>query len=235
MEEERRDPREDISYIKHILERAADGMKTVAPWFLRFGVIWLVYGVLCTILRAVMETVGASAAPILSLAGAVLGWVFYALLGVGAVLCCRRQAGLDTLARRLVDIWGVCTGAFIVLSLCLMAIIPGAAVRIIGFGPEQADGLSRACAVGQSMLFFVLPVLPLLITALFLEKRRMLWACMILALFAAAVMCAHAVLLFRSAYAAGRLWGLSWTAAACLLDIVPGILLILFARSLKRG
>ena len=44
MDENRRDPRENISLIRQILERATDGMKTVAPWFTGFGLVWLIFG-----------------------------------------------------------------------------------------------------------------------------------------------------------------------------------------------
>ena len=51
MDEQPRDPWEEISYIKSILEKTADGMKAVAPWVIRFGILWMVYGTLETIMR----------------------------------------------------------------------------------------------------------------------------------------------------------------------------------------
>ena len=100
------------------------------------------------------------------------------------------------------------------------------------------NSIGYTIAICRSCLIFLLPLLPLLITAVFLEDRRILWAGVVLSLLAAAILGSHIVLLWGS--------GLSelevspalvsgWNAAACVLDIIPGVLLLLFGRSLKRS
>ena len=44
MDETKRDPIEDIFLIRQVLERATSGMRSLAPWFIRFGLVWLLYG-----------------------------------------------------------------------------------------------------------------------------------------------------------------------------------------------
>ena len=240
MDEQFRDPREDISYIKSILERAADGMKTVAPWFTRFGAVWLFYGILCAMLRIVMTTsVSLSAAASLSLANGALGWLFYLVLAVGFFAARRKQmrSGLDSLALKLVDMWGACILLFLFLAIVLM-IVPVAAVRVLALPKDTINSIAFTVSVCRSSLIFLLPLLPLLVTALFLENRRMLWAGIVLAVLAAAFLGSHILLLWGgslSGLEVSPAWISGWTAAACLLDIIPGVMLLLFARSLKRG
>ena len=239
MNEQLRDPREDISYIRSILEKAADGMKTVAPWFTRFGVLWLVYGVLCAALQIVMTNVSLTAAASLSIANGALGWLFYIVLAVGFFAARRKQkrSGLDTLALKLVDMWGACILVFLFLSVVLV-IVSVLAIRWLGLGLEAAASISYTLSACRSFLIFLLPLLPLLVTALFLENRRMLWAGIVLAVLAAAFLGSHIVLLWGSGLSGLEVspaWVGGWNAAACVLDIIPGVMLLLFARSLKRG
>ena len=42
MDDSKRDPREDISLIRQMLERTVDGLQTVAPWVTGLGVVWLI-------------------------------------------------------------------------------------------------------------------------------------------------------------------------------------------------
>ena len=239
MNEQLRDPREDISYIRSILEKAADGMKTVAPWFTRFGVLWLVYGILCAALQIVMTNVSLSAAASLSIANGALGWLFYIVLAVGFFAARRKQKqnGLDTLALKLVDMWGACILLFLFLAIVLM-IVPVAAVRVLALPMDTINSIALTVSVCRSCLLFLLPLLPLLVTALFLENRRMLWAGIVLAVLAAAFLGSHIVLLWGSGLSGLEVspaWVGGWNAAACLLDIIPGVMLLLFARDLKRG
>ena len=236
MEENIRDPREDISYIKNILAKTADGMKSIAPYFSRFGWIWLVFGLFSAVHRLVMNVVSESAAVIISQTDTVIAWLFYLALAAGFLVVRRKQKrrGLDTLALKLIDMWGTCIYVFLALTVCLTAVLPAIAVRALPLPFDAAVELTMNCALCQSCLIFLLPLLPLLITAIFLENRRMMWAGIVLACFAAVVLGCHILLVYGAGIAVSITWIHIWTAATCLLDIVPGVMLLLFGRALKR-
>ena len=236
MNEDIRDPREDISYIKNILARTADGMKSVAPWFTGFGVLWLVYGLLTVLQCVFLWNLSDPRIMFLAQVGTVLGWLFYIALAVGFFIARRRQAaqGLDTLALKLLDMWGVFIILFLVLCVGL-AIAPTIAVRVLELSMDTISAMSVACAIARSHLFFLLPVAPLLMTALFLENRRMLWMGGVLAVLGLLVVGCNMLLMYAGSLAIGQGLALGSTVAACLLDLAPGVMLLLFARSLKRG
>ena len=239
MEEHIRDPKEDISYIRSILEKAADGMKTAAPWFARFGAVWLVYGLLCAALRVSQAFVSPAAQAPLANVGAVLGWIFYFVLAAGFFTFRRKQKqdGLNTLAMKLVDMWGVCILVFLFLCVAIV-IISGFAIGGLALSREAMNSVGYTLSVCRGFLIFLLPLLPLLITALFLGDRQMLWAGIVLTVLAAAILGSHIILLWGSGLSGlevSSAWVTGWNAAGCLLDIVPGCMLLLFARNLKRG
>ena len=233
MDENRRDPQEDISYIKRILEKTADDMKSAAPWFIRFGIVWLIYGLWSVLYRLVI--VRSASGPFHNVNAAV-GWAFYLVLAVGFFIARRDQTrrGINTLALKLVDVWGACILVFLALLVGVEVLIPYTAVRILAFSTESMNQLAMVCSVCESCLLFLLPILPLLVTAIFLENRRMLWAGIVLGVLAVLIVGSHILLIWtedRILPAAIR----GWTAAMCLLDIAPGIMLLLFGRALKRA
>ena len=234
MDENKRDPREDISLIKQMLERAMDGMKIIAPWFTGFGLIWLIYGVFSALQRLVMLRVTLSVASRLAFAGAAAGILFCLVIGFGFLICRNRLAtlGLDSLARKLVDMWGVCIVMFLALTVLVNPVISILSVHM-GYSAEAASSLNRACALCGSFLFFLLPVAPLLITAEFLDNRRMRLFGIVLALLAAMEMSCHALMLFCDGLAVGAGWQFFWFGVACLLDLAPGAMLLVFGRQLK--
>lgn len=239
MNEDRRDPREDISLIRSILEKTAADMKAIAPWFLRFGAAWLVYGLLCAVLRVSQGLVSPSAAMLLANAAAITGWIFYCVLAVGFFVVRRKQKqnGLDNLALKLVDIWGTCILVFLFLSVALV-MISILAVRGLALTLEAAEAVQYTLSVCRSLLIFLLPLLPLLITARILEHHRMLWAGIMLTILASAILGSHILLLWSSALSGLEVspaWVTGWNAAACLLDILPGAMLLVFGRQLKRA
>lgn len=234
MDESKRDPREDISLIRQMLERATDGMRTIAPWFTGFGLAWLIYGLFSALQRFAMLRVSLETAARLSYIGAVVGILSCCILAAGFLICRSRLArqGLNSLAMKLVDSWGVCIFIFLALTVLLVPAVQLLSAHM-GYSAEAAASLNKACALCRSFLFFLLPVTPLLITAVFLENRRMLYAGIALAVLAAAVLCCHALMLFGEGTGMGTGWWAFWFGAVCLLDLIPGVMLLIFGRQLK--
>ena len=235
MEEQIRDPKEELSYIRSILERTVDDMRGVAPFFARLGIVWLVYGILSAALRLGVALASSALQMPLSYVNAAAGWAFFIFLAADYILARRRQKGdLGAPALKLLDMWGACIVVFLGLCVILSA-LPVLAVRGAVFSAASVNDLGCFCAVSRSCLIFLLPVLPLLLTALFLENRRMLRAGIALSVLAAALLGAHILLLAGSGAEAGLGWIWGFFAAACLLDIAPGVMLLMLAASLERS
>ena len=235
MDDSKRDPREDISLIRQMLERTVDGLQTVAPWVTGLGVVWLIYGALSAIQRLVARRASLSLAIQLSRAGAIAGYLFCLILAVGFLVCRRKSAQLDSdsLARKLIDMWGVCIFLFSGMTILLNPVIQIFSIRL-GFSTEAAASLNKACALCRSFLLLLLPVTPILITAGFLNNFRMRMAGIILAVLTASVLCSHALLLFGEGAGVKAEWQFLWLGAVCLLDLAPGTILLVFGRQLKR-
>ena len=104
----------------------------------------------------------------------------------------------------------------------------------MGFSWKTAASLNKACSLCRGFIYFLLPVTPLLITAEFLDNRRILLAGIVLATLTGMVMCCHAGMLFSDGIAIGSGWQVFWLGAACLLDLIPGAMLVIFGRQLKE-
>ena len=240
MDEQLRDPREEISYIKSILEKTADGMKAVAPWFIRFGIIWLVYGILQAAQRLLTPSLPFAAVQKLSLVLSLIGWVFYIALAAGYIVGRRKLAeqGCNTLGLKLMDIWGLCILLFLFLTVILTVVLTGMAARFFSFSAELTNRFQTTLSVCHSFLIFVLPLLPLLITAIFLDNRRMLWTGIVLTVLAAVILSIHVFLVVGSGQAdisVSTAMMNAYTVVVCLLDIAPGLMLLYFGQALKRG
>ncbi len=240
MDEQLRDPREEISYIKSILEKTADGMKAVAPWFIRFGIIWLVYGILQSAQRLLTPGLPIAAVQRLSLVLSLTGWLFYIALAVGYFVGRRKLAeqGCNTLGLKLMDIWGFCILIFLFLTVVLTVVLTGLAVRFFSFSAELTNRFQTTLSVCHSFLIFVLPLLPLLITAIFLDNRRMLWTGIVLTVLAAVILSIHVFLVVGSGQAdisVSTAMMNAYTVVVCLLDITPGLMLLYFGQALRRG
>ena len=235
MDDNERDPREDIILIRQMLERAMDGMKTIAPWFTGFGLVWLIYGAFSSLQRLIINKVSLSVMNRLVAAGAVAGIMFYFVLAVGFLVCRRKLVylGSDSLALKLVDIWGICIFMFLFLTILLDPVIHILSTHM-GFSWKTAASLNKACSLCRGFIYFLLPVTPLLITAEFLDNRRILLAGIVLATLTGMVMCCHAGMLFSDGIAIGSGWQVVWLGAACLLDLIPGAMLVIFGRQLKE-
>ena len=240
MDEQLRDPREEISYIKSILEKTADGMKAVAPWFIRFGIIWLVYGILQSAQRLLTPGLPFAVVQKLSFVLSLTGWLFYIALAVGYFVGRRKLAeqGCNTLGLKLMDIWGLCILIFLFLTVVLTVVLTGLAVRFFSFSAELTNRFQTTLSICHSFLIFVLPLLPLLITAIFLDNRRMLWTGIVLTVLAAVILSIHVFLVVGSGQAdisVSTAMMNTYTFVVCLLDITPGLMLLYFGQALKRG
>ena len=241
MDEQLRDPREEISYIKSILEKTADGMKAIAPWFIRFGIIWLVYGILQTAQRWLLTpALPYATVQMFSLFLSLIGWLFYIALAAGYFIGRRKLAeqGCNTLGLKLLDIWGLCILLFLFLTVILTVVLTDLAMRFFSFSAELTNRFQTTLSVCHSFLIFVLPLLSLLITAVFLDNRRMLWTGIVLAVLAAVILSIHVFLVVGSGQAdisVSAAMMTAYTVVVCLLDIAPGLMLLYFGQALKRG
>ena len=240
MDEQLRDPREEISYIKSILEKTADGMKAVAPWFIRFGILWLIYGILHAVQRFLSPLLSLSAVQAIANIYGIISWIFYIALAAGFFMGRRKLAeqGHDTLGLKLVDIWGLCILLFLFLTVILSVVLPVLAARVFSSSEELTNRFYITLAVFRSFLIFLLPLLPLLITAIFLDNRRMLWTGIVLAVLAAVILSIHIILVIGNGFPeinVSNAMITAYTIVICLLDIAPGLMLLYFGQALKRG
>lgn len=239
MDEQLRDPREEISYIKSILEKTADGMKTVAPWFIRFGILWMVYGTLETIMRLLSVSASVSTIQAVSRVLGVIGWVFYISLAVSFFMGRRNlsEKGGNTLGLKLMDIWGLCILLFLFLTVVLTVILSLLATHAFSFSAEFMNRFGTALTISHNFLIFVLPLLPLLITAVFLDNRRMLWAGIVLGVLATVILSTHIFFVAGTGITEIPVSNATvtvYTFVICLLDIAPGLMLLYFGQALKR-
>ena len=240
MDEQLRDPREEISYIKSILEKTADGMKAVAPWFIRFGILWLIYGILHVVQRLLSPLLSLSAVQVIANVYAIISWIFYIALAAGFFIARRKLAekGCNTFGLKLMNIWGLCILIFLSLTVILTVVLSGLAMCFFSFSAELTNRFQTTLSVCHSFLIFVLPLLPLLITAIFLDNKRMLWTGIVLSVLAAVILSIHVFLVVGSGYADFSVSTAMITAYAIviyLLDIAPGLMLLYFGQALKRG
>ena len=234
MDENMRNPQEDISLIRQILKRTTDGMKTLAPWFSVFGWLYLIYGLCIVVLRLWLAFASpAEFAHGLAFVTTTVRWVFYFTIVAGYLICRKRQTryGFDSLASKLLDIWGICIIVYVALNV-LFRIILLLQTRLT-LSALESSAMTQAVVLCNDMMFYLLPAIPIIITAVFLENRRMLWAGIAVSLLAFAVLAAN--ILFFSSFEVRSLDILRYFDLSCIvLDLAPGAMLLLFGRQLKR-
>lgn len=234
MNEELSSAREDISLIRSILAQTMTGLRELAGFFTTYGLIWLGYAVAVTAMNTATSALYINGTPEFSLAHSILilreplRLAKYALLGVtffrwrGRA----RREGLNAVARKLLDVWGVCLGVFVCLSLCSNAV---AALREYVF---RLPGTVIPVSVYVSQVLWCLfPVLPLLLTAVFSENRGML----VLGLAAFAFGLLKMAIFQWLSIGIERLSQLVWAVPAWLvLQGFPGVILLIFGHLLKK-
>lgn len=177
MNEEWTSAREDLSIIKTVLEQTMTGLRELAGFFTAYGWIWLGYGLAITVENAVMSALYVTGTPEYRLgyystllSGPLLLFLFGGM-GLTFIRWRRRarREGLNALARKLLDVWGVCLAVFVCVSLGSDVV---GALR--GYYIKLPGTMAPASMYVSAVLRFLFPVLPLLLTAVFAENKGML-------------------------------------------------------------
>ncbi len=232
MDERLSSAREDLSLIRAMLAQTMTGLRELAGFFTAYGWIWLGYGVAIAVMNAITSALYVTGTPEYLVAGHYGGpllLALYAALGVTFFRWRRRarREGLNALARKLLDVWGVCLGVFVCVSFFSDVVV---ALRSYVFR-MPATIISAGLYVSR-VLWFLFPVLPLLLTAAFAENRGML----ILGLAAFAFGLARMAMPFDwLSVGIEQLGQLTWAVPVWLfVQGFPGLLLLAFGYLLKR-
>lgn len=188
MDDNRQKAYEDIACIREILARTAADFKGLASFFITMGLIWCVDTVLGISLSAwsiaaTMRYVGGMLASIDKTMFAVNAvsqykeFLFLAALIVVYALCRRKGMILDAISRKLMHFWGLCLFLFVGARV-IVCMVPALQVQMLREGmldehmADQGTILYGAVFV-ERCLHLAFPVLPILLTAVFLENRAM--------------------------------------------------------------
>ena len=234
MDERLSSAREDLSLIRAMLAQTMTGLRGLAGFFSAYGWIWLGYGVAATALNALSAALHAAgreprlAYHIALLKGPLL-LALYAALGVAFFRWHRRaeREGLNALARKLLDVWGVCLAVFVCVSL-----FSDVVVAMMNYVFVTDTSVISGGVYVSRVLWCLFPALPLLLTAAFAENKGML----ILGLAAFAFGLARMAMPFDwLSVGIERLSQLTWAVPAWLvLQGFPGLLLLAFGYLLKK-
>ena len=151
MNEEWTSAREDLSIIKAMLAQTMTGLRELAGFFTAYG--WNRLGYYTQLLRG----------PLLLCLYGGLGLAFFRWRSRA------RREGLNAVARKLLDVWGVCLAVFVCVSLFSDGVV---VLRRYVFVTDTS--VIPGDVYVSRVLRFLFPVLPLLLTAAFAENRGML-------------------------------------------------------------
>lgn len=236
MDERLSSAREDLSLIRSMLAQTMTGLRGLAGFFTAYGWIWLGYGTAVTAMNAVSSALhvpGTTESWRLSYHIMILGGplllALYAALGVTFFRWRRlaKREGLNALARKLLDVWGVCLGVFVCVSL-----FSDVVVSLMNYVFVTDTSVISGGLYVSRVLWCLFPTLPLLLTAAFAENKGML----ALGLAALAFGLARMAMPFDwLSIGVTRLSQLAWAVPAWLvLQGFPGLLLLAFGHLLKR-
>ncbi len=235
MDERLSSAREDISLIRSMLEQTMTGLRELAGFFTTYGWIWFGYAAAITAENAVTSALYITGTPeyrlghyILLLRGPLL-LCLYGGMGLTFFRWRRRvkREGLNALARKLLDVWGVCLGVFVCVSL-----FSDGVVALMNYVFVTDSSVISGGLYVSRVLWCLFPVLPLLLTAAFAENRGML----ILGLAAFAFGLARMAMPFQwLSIGVEQMSQLTWAIPAWLvLQGFPGLLLLAFGHLLKK-
>lgn len=172
---------ESVSVIRDILDRAMVSYKKLGPSFLGLGVSWAAFAVIKTILSSFELRFALNSGGMEVSTAFPLAFIALELLLCGALLATYLSWGrtkaaedLNPMAGKLIDIWRVFAIAFVASKLLLLLAYPAAAYL---FSSVSGDILSPGAAYGglyaSRLLSVIFPALPLIISARFIENRKM--------------------------------------------------------------
>ena len=252
MDESKRDPREDISLIRQIMERAMDGMKIIAPWFRALGLVWMIYSlahVTILFLPSVL-VLDSEASETLRLVKRIVQWVYFACILVLFGLCRRRLAplGKDAPARKLLDMWGVCMFLYLGITVGVFNLVTAFIHHCLNLTVYAERRISQTMSLCTTALYLLFPVAPLLMTAVLQRSRKMLLMGLVLALVVAlvfAVDCVGQIDVFQDTFEPSTIrsateglekgpFMMGMMCLYCLYNFVPGVMLLVFGRLAKR-
>ena len=188
MDEYRQKAYEDIACIRDILNRTAADFKELASFFISMGLIWFADVVLSIGLNVwniayTLRYVAGTLVDIhnhmfvINLAGQCKDYFFLAAWIVVYILCRRKGMKQDAISRKLMCFWGLCLFLYIGASVVVRA-IPAIQVQMLHKGildermADQGTILYGAMFV-ERCLNLIFPILPMLLTSVFLENRTM--------------------------------------------------------------
>lgn len=188
MDNTRQKALEDIAWIREILARTAADFKGLASFFVAMGLIWCVYAILGIGLSAwniiaTMRYVGGALVSIdktMFIADAVEQCkevLFFVALIVTYILCWRKGMKLDVISRKLMCFWGLCLFLFIGAN-GIVRVVPALQVQMLRKGMSDAlmadsGTILYGVMYVERCLQLVFPILPILLTAVFMENRAM--------------------------------------------------------------
>ena len=235
MDERLSSAREDLSLIRSMLAQTMTGLRGLAGFFTTYGWIWLGYAFAVTAENAVTSALyvtGTSEYRLGYYTQLLRGPLLLALYGGMGLTFFRwrrraKREGLNALARKLLDVWGVCLGVFVCVSLFSDVVVAMMNYVFVADTSVISGGLYVS-----RVLWCLFPTLPLLLTAAFAENKGML----ILGLAAFAFGLARMAMPFQwLSIGVTQLGQLIWAVPAWLvLQGFPGLLLLAFGHLLKK-
>ena len=235
MDERLSSAREDLSLIRSMLAQTMTGLRGLAGFFTTYGWIWLGYALAITAENAVTEALYVTGTPEYRLGyytQLLRGPLLLALYGEMGLTFFRwrsraRREGLNALARKLLDVWGVCLGVFVCVSL-----FSDVVVAMMNYVFVTDTSVISGGYYVSRVLWCLFPTLPLLLTAAFAENKGMLT----LGLAAFAFGLLRMAMPFQwLSIGVTRLGQLIWAVPAWLaLQGFPGLLLLAFGYMLKK-
>ena len=231
--------RDDLRFIREVLDRTAPSFRPLAPSFFRAGLVWLLFALLrfsvsgLDLLAYLWPSL--SALQLFGDARPFLGDLFQrGLLLFCLVLCLlwqREKRALVKLPRLLLSVWQVALLLLVVFTaLTELALSMHSGTATFGSVGSFSDFTRMACWAFQwaAPLFF--PMIPLLLTAVVLEDKPL--GCLGLVIL---VLClAYLAVNLLPGAASGQSLLVFSALVALVKDFLPPIALLLTARRLKK-
>ena len=231
--------RDDLRFIREVLDRTAPSFRPLAPSFFRAGLVWLLFALLrfsvsgLDLLAYLWPSL--SALQLFGDARPFLGDLFqWGLLLFCLVLCLlwqREKRALVKLSRLLLSVWQVALLLLVVFTaLTELALSMHSGTATFGSEGSFSDFTRMACWAFQwaAPLFF--PMIPLLLTAVVLEDKPL--GCLGLVIL---VLClAYLAVNLLPGAASGQSLLVFSALVALVKDFLPPIALLLTARRLKK-